>query len=87
MLIDITKLTPARAFVSQLSTATITLTASLLGLPLSTTHIVVGCIYGISIIDTKSVKDLQWRLILGIVLSWVSTTQNHEQYLLTIIHT
>jgi len=67
----ITKLTPARAFVSQLSTATITLSASLLGLPLSTTHIVVGCIYGIGIVDDY--RNLKWRLIAGIIASWLIT--------------
>jgi phosphate/sulfate permease len=67
----ITKLTPSRAFVSQLSTATITLTATLLGLPLSTTHIVVGCIYGLGIVDDY--KNLEWKLILGIILSWAVT--------------
>ncbi|KAL0485425.1 phosphate permease [Acrasis kona] len=69
----ITKLTPARAFVAQLGTAFITLTGSILNLPLSTTHIIVGAVYGISIIDCKSVRDLQWKTLGGIVLSWVIT--------------
>jgi phosphate/sulfate permease len=69
----ITKLTPSRAFVAQLGTAFITLTASVLGLPLSTTHIIVGAVYGISIVDMTSFRDLQWKMLLGIVLSWVIT--------------
>lgn len=69
----ITKLTPARAFVAQLSAAAITLTCSLVGIPLSTTHITVGCIYGISIIDMRSISDVKWKLIIGIVMSWVVT--------------
>jgi phosphate/sulfate permease len=69
----ITKLTPARAFVAQLGSATITLTCSVLGLPLSTTHIIVGSVYGISIVDVKSIKDLKWKMLSGIILSWVIT--------------
>jgi PiT family inorganic phosphate transporter len=67
----ITKLTSSRAFVSQLTTSLITLTGSLLGLPLSSTHIVVGAVYGISIVD--GIRNFQWKLILGIIASWVVT--------------
>lgn len=67
----ITKLSPARAFVAQLSAATIILTCSLFGLPLSTTQIVVGCIYGINIVDLTSIRDLNWKLALAIFSSWV----------------
>ena len=47
----ITKVTPARAFVTQLGAAFITLTFSALGVPLSTTHIIVGSVMGIGIVD------------------------------------
>jgi len=73
---SITKITSGRAFVTQFSTAFITLSFSGFGIPLSTTHIVVGTVIGISLADLTSFKDilnLQWKLLLKIVLSWVVT--------------
>jgi len=71
----ITRLTPSRAFVMQLTTSTLTLTASFFALPLSTTHIVVGAIYGISTVDyfLEHVNTFQWKLIFSIALTWVCT--------------
>lgn len=43
----ITKLSPIRAFCITLSTAATVLTASSLGLPVSTTHIAVGAVFGV----------------------------------------
>lgn len=56
-----------------MSTAFITLTFSAIGVPLSTTHIIVGCVLGISVLDVKHVKELQWKTLLQIVLSWIVT--------------
>eukprot|EP01080_Neovahlkampfia_damariscottae_P011708 gene11708-4942_t len=72
----ITPLTSARAFVVQFSTAFITLTFSGFGIPLSTTHIIVGAVIGISLADLKNfsdLKDLQWSMLGKIVMSWVIT--------------
>lgn len=73
---SITKMTSARAFVTQISTAFITLVFSNFGVPLSTTHIVVGAVLGISVADMSKfsdLKNLQWTLLLKIVVCWVIT--------------
>lgn len=73
---SITKMTSSRAFVVQFSTAFITLTFSGVGIPLSTTHIVVGAVFGISLADITSISDigkLQWGLFVKIILSWFVT--------------
>ena len=72
----ITPLTSSRAFVVQFSTAFITLTFSGFGIPLSTTHIIVGAVIGISLADLKKfddLKDLQWNMLSKIVMSWIVT--------------
>lgn len=74
----IAKFTPARAYISQFCTAFITLTFSILGLPISTTHVVVGAIYGITFVDILTIKDVTWRslnfkLIIKILSSWALT--------------
>jgi inorganic phosphate transporter, PiT family len=72
----ITPLTSARAFVVQFSTALITLIFSGFGIPLSTTHIIVGAVIGISLADMKKLSDfweLQWSMLGRIVMSWVVT--------------
>ena len=45
----ITELTPSRGFAAELATATTVVAASALGLPISTTHTLVGAVLGIGI--------------------------------------
>ena len=68
----IAKLSPSRAFVAQICTSTITLASSLLGLPLSTTHIIVGSVLGISYVD-EGLQGMKWQVISGIFISWIVT--------------
>jgi PiT family inorganic phosphate transporter len=65
----ITVLSPTEGLVSNLSTATLVFLASFFGLPVSTTHVSVGSLYGIAL--TKG--SANHRTIQGIVLSWVVT--------------
>jgi len=69
----ITKLTPARAFVAQICTSTIILCSSLMGLPLSTTHILVGTVLGISCVDAGNLQAMNWKVISSILMSWIVT--------------
>lgn len=67
----ITELTPARGFAAEFSAATIILSASKLGLPISTTHALVGALCGVGL--ARGAKSLNWGLLKEITLSWVVT--------------
>lgn len=61
-------LTPSRAFSAQICTlATVTM-ASRIKFPISTTHIFIGAILGVSIAD--NIKNTNWQLMGAFVLTW-----------------
>lgn len=65
----ITNMNPGQGFAANLSTAALVTTASLHGLPVSTTHVSVGSLLGMGIV-TRQVK---WKPVAGIIASWVIT--------------
>jgi inorganic phosphate transporter, PiT family len=65
----ITRLNHGQGFISNLVTSILVIFASRLGLPVSTTHVSVGSLFGIGLISRQA--DL--RVIIGIVLSWILT--------------
>lgn len=67
----ITELTPTRGFCAEFGAATIILVASKLGLPISTTHCLVGSVLGVGL--AGGLKALNLRTVREIVLSWVVT--------------
>jgi inorganic phosphate transporter, PiT family len=67
----ITELTPTRGFCAEFSAATTILLASKLGLPISTTHCIVGAVLGVGM--ARGMKALNLNMIKEIVLSWVIT--------------
>ena len=67
----ITELTPTRGFCATLAAATTVVLASKTGLPVSTTHIAVGCVMGVGL--ARGVGALDMRVIGNIVVSWVVT--------------
>jgi len=67
----ITELTPSRGFCAQLAAATTVVIASRTGLPVSTTHILVGAILGVGL--ARGIGALDLRVILNIIISWVVT--------------
>ena len=67
----ITELTPSRGFCAELAAATTVVIASRTGLPVSTTHILVGSVLGVGL--ARGVGALDLRVILNIVISWVVT--------------
>lgn len=70
----ITKLSPIKSFIVQFFTAFITLSFSIFGLPLSTTHCVVGCVFGLDFaVQKMNIFKIKWGMILKIVLCWVIT--------------
>jgi len=67
----ITELKPSRGFCAELAAATTVVLASRTGLPVSTTHILVGAVIGVGL--ARGVGAIDLRVIGGIVLSWVVT--------------
>ena len=67
----ITELTPTRGFSAELAAAATVVLASRTGLPVSTTHILVGAVLGVGL--TRGIAAIDLRVIGKIVLSWVVT--------------
>ncbi len=67
----ITQLTPSRGFAAQLSAATTIAFASQLGIPVSTSHILVGSVLGVGL--ARGIGALDLRVVGKIVISWVAT--------------
>lgn len=67
----ITELTNTRGFSIDFSAATVVLIASWLGLPISTTHTVVGAVVGIGF--ARGVKAINKDIVMDIVISWFVT--------------
>ena len=67
----ITELTPSRGFAAELAAATTIVLASRLGIPVSTTHILVGAVFGVGL--ARGIGALDLRVIGTILVSWVAT--------------
>lgn len=63
----ITSMNDGQAFTANLTTALLVLLASRFGLPVSTTHVSVGALFGIGAVTGTA----RWRTIAAIVLSWL----------------
>src|SRR5690606_11515533 len=68
---EITELTPSRGFAAELAAATTVVSASGLGLPVSTTHTLVGAILGVGL--ARGIGALNLGMIGKIFLSWIIT--------------
>jgi len=67
----ITELTPSRGFAAELAAATTVVIASGTGLPISTTHTLVGAVLGVGL--ARGIAALNLSVIRTIVLSWIIT--------------
>lgn len=67
----ITELTPSRGFAAELAAATTIVVASRAGIPVSTTHILVGSVLGVGL--ARGIGALDLRVVGRIILSWVAT--------------
>lgn len=67
----ITELTPTRGFSAEFGAAITILVASKFGLPISTTHCIVGAVLGVGL--ARGLSALNLRTLRDIVLSWVIT--------------
>ncbi len=67
----ITEVTPSRGFVMEFATATTVLLGSKLGLPVSTTHILIGAVIGVGM--ARGMAALNMSMVKQIASSWVIT--------------
>jgi inorganic phosphate transporter, PiT family len=67
----ITELTPTRGFCAEFGAATTILIASKLGLPISTTHCLVGAVLGVGL--ARGMRALNLNMLRDIALSWIIT--------------
>ncbi|MFQ5445291.1 MAG: inorganic phosphate transporter, partial [Nitrospinales bacterium] len=67
----ITEITPSRGFSAEFAAATVVLICSKMGLPISTTHTLVGSVIGVGL--ARGLATLNLSIIKMIFLSWVAT--------------
>jgi len=67
----IASLSPCRAFCASLATAGTVVAASTLGLPVSTTHILVGAVLGVGLAESR--QGVQWSTVRTILIAWLVT--------------
>ncbi|WP_027010194.1 inorganic phosphate transporter [Conchiformibius kuhniae] len=63
------ELHPSSGFTAELAAATVVMAASVMGLPVSSTHILVGAVLGIGLVNGNA----NWRMMKPIGLAWVVT--------------
>ena len=68
---NIISLVPSTGFCAELATASTILIASRIGLPISTSHALVGSVIGIGLISSN--QKVRWSTIKSVVLAWVVT--------------
>lgn len=66
---NLAKMHPSSGFTAELAAAAIVMLASALGLPVSSTHILVGAVLGIGLVN----KNANWDLMKPIAMAWVIT--------------
>ncbi|WP_323841760.1 MULTISPECIES: anion permease [unclassified Moraxella] len=66
---NLTEMHPASGFAAELAAAAVVMGASSLGIPVSSTHILVGAVLGIGMVN----KNTNWKLMKPIGLAWVIT--------------
>ncbi len=69
--IKITELTPSRGFAATLGASATVVLASGIGLPISTTHTLVGAVLGVGL--ARGIAALNLRIVANIFTSWVIT--------------
>ncbi|MFL1732755.1 inorganic phosphate transporter [Moraxella oculi] len=66
---NLTEMHPASGFAAELAAAAVVMGASSLGIPVSSTHILVGAVLGIGVVN----KNTNWKLMKPIGLAWIIT--------------
>lgn len=68
---EITKLEPFQGFAAETSASCVILVASFLGMPVSSTHMIVGGVTGVG--AAKGASKVRWKVAHKLVLAWVFT--------------
>ena len=68
---NITELTPTRGFSAEIAAATTVVLASYTGIPVSTTHTLVGAILGVGL--ARGIAAIDLRVVGNIFMSWIIT--------------
>ncbi len=68
---EITDITPTRGFAAEFGTAVTVLACSLMGLPISTSHTIVGAVIGVGF--ARGISALNFGVIRNIIFSWLLT--------------
>lgn len=66
---ELTAMHPASGFTAELAAASVVMLASLMGLPVSSTHILIGAVLGIGLVN----RQTNWDLMKPIALAWIIT--------------
>ncbi|MDE3737271.1 inorganic phosphate transporter [Pseudomonas resinovorans] len=66
---NLTQLHPASGFSAELAAAAVVMAASVMGLPVSSTHILIGAVLGIGLVN----RQTNWGLMKPIGLAWIIT--------------
>ncbi len=66
---NLTKMHPSSGFTAELAAAAVVMLASMLGLPVSSTHILVGAVLGIGLVN----HNANWDLMKPIGMAWIIT--------------
>ncbi|WP_167141871.1 inorganic phosphate transporter [Canibacter zhoujuaniae] len=66
---NLTKMHPSSGFAAELAAAIIVMLASQFGLPVSSTHILIGAVLGVGMVNSAA----NWRMMRPIGLAWVIT--------------
>jgi PiT family inorganic phosphate transporter len=67
----ITRLTPVQGCCAETGGSIMLFAATELGIPVSTTHTITGCIIGVG--AAKKVRAVRWGVAKGIVTAWIIT--------------
>ena len=67
----IVKITPDKGFCAETAGATTVITCSLFGIPVSTSHSIVGSIVGVGL--TNGIKSISWGTAKSILWAWLLT--------------
>lgn len=67
----ITKLSPPQGFAAEVSASSVILVASFLGMPISSSQMIVGSIGGVG--SAKGAKYVQWEIAKKLALAWILT--------------
>jgi len=69
MATGVTAMNPGQGFTGNLVTSTVVIASSSLGLPVSTTHVSCGALFGIGVVTGGA----RWKMILSILAAWAVT--------------